>query len=149
MPCKHAVATIWNMQQNSEQVALPEHFMHEVYWLTTWQEMYKFKINPILGPPQWPKSSCPFTITPPNHHIQVGRPKKKRVKSVGEVDEGLAKATKLPRLGKSVTCDKCKKQGHNSRTCKGQSSGMSSSQQGGMASIKATTKTAGKKSSKK
>lgn len=131
MPCKHAVACIYNMQGNGEEVGIPEHYVHEVYWLSTWKEMYKFKINPILGPPQWPKSDCPYSITPPKHHNQVGRPKKKRVRSVGEMEGRLGEATKLPKLGKTVTCDKCKKLGHNSRTCKGQSSGQTSSQQGG------------------
>ncbi|CAI9272846.1 unnamed protein product [Lactuca saligna] len=32
----------------------------------------------------WPKSDCPFTLLPPKHKTQVGRPKKKRRRGVDE-----------------------------------------------------------------
>lgn len=117
IPCKHVVATVWDMQSNGTQDGIPENLMHEVYRLSTWERMYNFKVNPINGASMWPKSECPFKVMAPKHHVQVGRPKKKRMRSIGEE---FSKATKLPRMGKTVTCEKCKKQGHNSRTCKGQ-----------------------------
>ncbi|KAJ9553175.1 hypothetical protein OSB04_017220 [Centaurea solstitialis] len=122
IPCKHVVAAIWNMAVNGLDNGIVENWVHPVYWLQTWKAMYSFKISPINGRALWPKSGCPTTITAPKHHVQVGRPKKKRKKSVDEVFEAAAKGTKekLRKIGKSVTCGKCKHKGHNSRSCKGQ-----------------------------
>ena len=120
IPCKHAVATNWNMASNGSKVGLPEDWVASTYWLQTWKQMYSFKIEPINGREYWPKSACPTTLVAPYHHKQIGRPKKKRKKGVDEKLSGIeGKETKLSRTGKTVTCAKCKKQGHNSRTCKG------------------------------
>ncbi|XP_022029519.1 uncharacterized protein LOC110930488 [Helianthus annuus] len=35
MPCKHAVASIWDMSRNSIDVDIPEEWVDEVYWLST------------------------------------------------------------------------------------------------------------------
>ncbi|KAJ9541378.1 hypothetical protein OSB04_027884 [Centaurea solstitialis] len=120
IPCKHAVAAIWFMAENGGNVGSPEMWVHPCYWLDTWKAVYSFTINPITGMDMWPKSSCPTTLTPPLHHKQIGRPKKKRKKSVDELSQPVVKGGKLSRVGKTVTCLKCKKKGHNSRTCKGQ-----------------------------
>lgn len=119
MPCKHAVATIWEMRKNSSGVGVPETWVHEVYWLQTWKAMYSFKIQPINGRNMWEKTSCPTTLLPPKHHPIVGRPKKKRRKSAIEIEE-MVKGNKVSRAHKSVTCSKCHNVGHNARSCKGQ-----------------------------
>lgn len=119
MPCKHIVATIWYMGLNGAQVGLPERWVDECYWLTTWKTVYSFKLAPINGPKMWPKSTCPTTLTPPKHHVQVGRPKKKRMKTTDDVSQSIVKGSKVSRGGTSVTCAKCHNKGHNSRTCKG------------------------------
>ncbi|KAJ9568363.1 hypothetical protein OSB04_004329 [Centaurea solstitialis] len=116
IPCKHAVATIWTINSNGAEVGMPEFWVDEVYWLDTWKKMYSFHLEPINGPKMWPKSTCPTKLLPPTHHKQVGRPKKKRVKSVTEITDGK----RLKRVGKTVRCVKCGKEGHNKRTCKGQ-----------------------------
>ncbi|KAJ9560444.1 hypothetical protein OSB04_005604, partial [Centaurea solstitialis] len=113
IPCKHVVATIWDMASHGEDVGIPEQWVHQTYWLDTWKQMYKFKLEPINGIKLWVKYTSPITLLPPIHHTQVGRPKKKRKKAIGEVTEA---GKKLKRVGKTVTCVKCKKQGHNSRT---------------------------------
>ncbi|KAJ9547748.1 hypothetical protein OSB04_020291 [Centaurea solstitialis] len=97
MPCKHAVATNWYMAMN----------------------VYSFKLSPINGPKLWPENDCPTTLTPPKHHIQVGRPKKKRVRTTDDASQSVVKGNRVTRVGTSVTCAKCRKKGHNSRTCKG------------------------------
>jgi len=117
IPCKHAVATIWEMGNNGEDVGIPEHWVHPTYLKTTWMNMYSFKIEPLKGRRLWPKSLCPTKLTPPAHHTQIGRPKKKRRKTIEEITEG---GKKLRRIGKTVRCVKCNQLGHNSRTCKGQ-----------------------------
>ncbi|GJW79794.1 RNA-directed DNA polymerase, eukaryota [Tanacetum coccineum] len=76
IPCKHAIACIFNMNDNEMQVALPK---------------------------DW-----------------VGRPSKKRKKSVGEVNE-MVKDGKLIRKGGTVSCCKCGQKGHNKISCKGTS----------------------------
>ncbi|GJZ56584.1 mutator type transposase [Tanacetum coccineum] len=99
IPCKHAVACIWDMASNGQEPGIPESWVSECYWLSTWQDMYRFKINPCNGPNMWKKSPSPITLTPPNYHTPVG---------------------KLSRAGKSLTCNKCGQVGHNQRSCKGQ-----------------------------
>ncbi|KAJ9535356.1 hypothetical protein OSB04_un001534 [Centaurea solstitialis] len=119
MPCKHAVVTNWYMAMNGEGVGLPENWVHECYWLSTWQKVYSFKLSPINGPKLWPENDCPTTLTPPKHHIQVGRPKKKRVRTTDDASQSVVKGNRVTRAGTSVTCAKCHKKGYNSRTCKG------------------------------
>ncbi|KAJ9561129.1 hypothetical protein OSB04_006289 [Centaurea solstitialis] len=91
-------------------------------YLVQWNGDDEYQISPINGRKLWPKSGGPTIITAPKHHTQVSRPKKKRKKSVDETCEAGCTETKnkLRRIGKTVTYEKCKKKGHNSRSCKGQ-----------------------------
>nr|GEU79745.1 transposase, mutator type [Tanacetum cinerariifolium] len=91
--------------------------------LSTWKEMYRFKINPINGPYAWKKSDVPTTIILPKPHPQIGRPPKKRKKSAAELANEIMKSNKMTRSGKSVTCSSCKRVGHNQRGCKSKKSG--------------------------
>ncbi|GJZ61827.1 mutator type transposase [Tanacetum coccineum] len=93
IPCKHAVACIWDMTSNGQELGIPE---------------------------SWVITSVPITLTPPDYHTPVGRPPKKRKKSAAELYDGMVKKGKLSRAGKSVTCNKCGQVGHNQRSCKGQ-----------------------------
>ena len=88
------------------------------------ENMYSFNIQPTHGRIMWPKSGCAITIIAPKHHTQIGKPKKKRNKTMEDIRE---LGSKITRVGKTVTCAKCQKQGHNARTCKGQTSGASGS----------------------
>ncbi|GJV70915.1 heat stress transcription factor B-4-like protein [Tanacetum coccineum] len=92
IPCKHAVAACWNMALNDRAAQPPE---------------------------TWEKSTCPTTLLPPKHHIQVGRPRKKRKRSKHE-NEPFVKDGKLIRKGRTITCQSCGNTGHNKATCKGQ-----------------------------
>ena len=107
MPCKHVVATIWDMRKNQVGVGIPESFVHPCYHLSTWREMYSFKLARINGRTMWAKSPCPTTLLPPNHHVQVGRHKKKRKKSALETDD-MVRGHKMTRAYREVTCAKCK-----------------------------------------
>ncbi|GJS81959.1 mutator type transposase [Tanacetum coccineum] len=120
MPCKHAVRAIWNMAENGLEPCIPESWVHPSYWLATWEEMYRFKINPCNGPDLWPPSDSPIIYTPPEYHKPAGRPPKKRKKGVAELFDGLVKNGKMSRFGQTVTCFKCSQRGHNSKFCKGQ-----------------------------
>ncbi|GJR90811.1 hypothetical protein Tco_0214822 [Tanacetum coccineum] len=65
------------------------------------------------------KSTCPTTLLPSKHHVQVGRPKKKRKRSKHE-DEPFVKDGKLSKKGRTITCQSCENIRHNKATCKGQ-----------------------------
>nr|KAJ0217988.1 hypothetical protein LSAT_V11C300147840 [Lactuca sativa] len=84
MPCKNAIARINEMSDNGEQVGELYTYVHKVYWLETWKSMCSFTVDPIKGRSMWPKSDCPTTLTPPPHHKQPGRPKKKRRQTADE-----------------------------------------------------------------
>nr|GEX53857.1 hypothetical protein [Tanacetum cinerariifolium] len=43
IPCKHAVAAIYNMYENSIGVSIPEQWVHAAYKLETWAHVYSFK----------------------------------------------------------------------------------------------------------
>ncbi|XP_022032469.1 uncharacterized protein LOC110933562 [Helianthus annuus] len=121
MPCKHVVAAINDMARNDIRIGVPKELV-EVYWLSTWKKVYENVINPIPGPENWIPSQCPTTLLPPKHHKQVGRPQKKRKKSVGEVEVEayFDSEGKMTRKGNTTKCSKCGNLGHNSRTCKEQ-----------------------------
>lgn len=120
IPCKHAVACIHDMIDHGNDVGLPEDWVHRSYKLETWREVYSFKVNPVNGRQQWEKFDCPTTLLPPKTVPKIGRPQKNRKKSAGELE--MVKDGKLSRKGKLVTCLKCRGTGHNSRSCKGNSS---------------------------
>nr|KAJ0226779.1 hypothetical protein LSAT_V11C100003540 [Lactuca sativa] len=65
IPCRHAIATIHEMVDSGDNVG----------------ELYTY-VN--KGRAMWPKSTCPFQLTPPPHHNQPGRPKTKRKRSADE-----------------------------------------------------------------
>ena len=123
MPCKHAVAAINDMGSNGLVVAIPETWVHSSYWLKTWQQMYSYKISCVNGPEHWPNYQALIKLLPPVHHPQIGRPQKKRRKSVIEAEEMVKQGGKLSRVGKTVRCMLCKELGHNKRSCKGQKMG--------------------------
>ena len=130
MPCKHAVAAIWDMASNGIETEIPEAYCNPCHWLITWKEMYRFKINLVEGPHSWPKSTAETVIVPPKYHKQIGRPRKKRRKSAAELADAMEKSGKLTRVGKSVTCTLCKQVGHNKRTCEQAKNNVVGSQQG-------------------
>ncbi|GKB31090.1 mutator type transposase [Tanacetum coccineum] len=119
IPCKHLVATIWNMAANRQDVGLPENWVHLTYRLETWKQMYSFTLSPIDGITMWPNFDVPTTLLPPFHHTQIGRPRKNRRRGAHE-DDDIVKGAKLSRSWKSVTCSKCHQLGHNQRSCTGQ-----------------------------
>ncbi|XP_023757288.1 uncharacterized protein LOC111905781 [Lactuca sativa] len=118
MLCSHSISAIWDkIKHGAKNVPELEHWVHPCYWLVTWAEVYKHKIEPINGRLMWPKSQCLTKLLPPKHVVQVGRPKKKRKRVY---DEPSTQGHKLSKRWTTVTCRKCNNKGHNSRTCKGQ-----------------------------
>ena len=150
LPCKHVVACINNLNENGGKGGLPEEWVHPSYRLNTWKEQYSHKINPICGKHLWVKHDWPSTLIPPKEHPQIGRPPKKRKKSVVEVED-LVKGGKLSKKGTTITCSICKEKGRNKRRCTriaggskvgGRDAGASGSQQQATATPKRTKTTA-------
>ncbi|GJX49496.1 hypothetical protein Tco_0276341 [Tanacetum coccineum] len=79
---------------NDRATPPPEEWVNPCYWLTTWRGTYSHKVQPIYETKYWAKSTCPTTLLPPKHHVQVGRPMKKRKRSKHEdelfVKDGVA-----------------------------------------------------------
>lgn len=115
IPCKHAIAAIYDMADNGNEVGIHEDWVHESYKLATWKAVYSHKVNPVNGREMWARFECPTTLLPPKIHPQIGRPSKKRMKSKGEIV--MVKGNKLTRQGNTVTCSLCHAAGHNKRSC--------------------------------
>ncbi|KAB1207710.1 hypothetical protein CJ030_MR7G005498 [Morella rubra] len=96
IPCAHAVAAIYFDKQN------PEDFIHRCYHMDTFREAYRFPIESMLGPDEWPKDDD-NTILPPQYRRQPGRPRVARRRGLDEPDETY----KVTRQG---TCPKKKAQ---------------------------------------
>ncbi|GKB72459.1 mutator type transposase, partial [Tanacetum coccineum] len=115
LACKHAVAAMWDRLENKSDCGHTLKVSHACYWLVTWKKVYSYKINPLNGKDLW----CPNTLIPPKIHPQIGRPPKKRKKFADELSsQKMTNGGKLSRIGKTVTCDTCKKPDHNKRSCK-------------------------------
>ncbi|GJY90529.1 hypothetical protein Tco_0505725 [Tanacetum coccineum] len=113
------IATNLNTANNGQLVGKLEEWAHPYYRLFTWKEVYSHKVHPINDSNNWVKYPCPTTLLPPNYHLSIGRPKKKRTKSLYEKDE-MVKNGKLGKKGRNVTCQSCGHLGNNKLTCKGQ-----------------------------
>ncbi|XP_071688333.1 uncharacterized protein [Rutidosis leptorrhynchoides] len=122
MPCKHAIAALYNRSANNDEVEPPEQWVHPVYMMSTWRNTYAFSINPVNGRSMWPKSTLPFTLIPPKIVATAGRPKKNRRKGLEEKDN-ITKDGKLSKKGKQMQCSNCKEFGHNKRGCKNEGVG--------------------------
>ncbi|KAK9060377.1 hypothetical protein SSX86_021081 [Deinandra increscens subsp. villosa] len=118
LPCRHAVAAIRCMSQFGEEHGSPESYADHVYRMERWKQVYSHKVFPINGMSEWSKSQVPTAIIPPAYHKPIGRPKKVRKRSRVELEEGTGAGGS--KAGKTMTCGKCKKKGHNRRSCKGQ-----------------------------
>ncbi|GJX44845.1 mutator type transposase [Tanacetum coccineum] len=65
IPCKHVVAAIYNMSENSMGVGIPEQWDHTAYILETGAHVYSFKVNPCNGRDIWPVVESRTVIIPP------------------------------------------------------------------------------------
>ncbi|KAK8695591.1 hypothetical protein V6N13_000744 [Hibiscus sabdariffa] len=74
----------------------------------------------MRGPNQWVHDTTCESVIEPKLRRPPGRPKKKRVKEVDEPSNSTGKFTKR---GATMYCSKCRKAGHNQRTCKGEVGG--------------------------
>ena len=78
---------------------------------------YSFIVYPCNEPNLWPSLQT-LVMLPPVMRRAPERPKKERNKRNDE----STKRSNLARQWKSIVCKKCRKIGHNKRTCKGKTS---------------------------
>ncbi|KAK9054930.1 hypothetical protein SSX86_026009 [Deinandra increscens subsp. villosa] len=139
IPCRHAVAAIWDKHDHNEDVSHLLKWVNPIYTIKRWKEVYSHRINPLNGRALWEKVDVPTTLTPPTHHTQVGRPKKARKRSAVEMEGHYGKKSKK---NMSISCSKCGNKGHNQRTCKGQRGDAQGQGKGGVRSHAAAAQVA-------
>ncbi|WVZ54245.1 hypothetical protein U9M48_005070 [Paspalum notatum var. saurae] len=105
IPCAHAITSLFLSSK------APEDYIADCYSVDHYNSIYDHCMLPMEGIHQWPLDQR--KPKPPAYVKMPGRPKKERRREVGE----LKKAKKLSKVGMKVTCSKCHKTGHNSRTC--------------------------------
>ncbi|GMI78131.1 hypothetical protein HRI_001482400 [Hibiscus trionum] len=118
IPCHHAISAILMKEER------PESYVDDCYKKITQQAIYSHLMNPVRGPDQWARQTYCEPILPPTIRRPPGRPHKKRRK---EADEPIIHGVRVTKKGVTLSCSKCKKTGHNVRTCKGIVGGNSSS----------------------
>ncbi|GJS75670.1 hypothetical protein Tco_0725551 [Tanacetum coccineum] len=79
-------------------------------------DMYFVAYNNYVKPGMnfWPDQSMYSTVLPPKPRKMPSRPKKKRVRAIGEGGS----LTRISKLGSQGSCSNCKKPGHNKSSCK-------------------------------
>ena len=106
IPCAHSIAALGYMGHTIED------YVHHCYSMESLAQTYKSCVYPINGPKLWPQSGRE-TILPPKKIRQGGRPKKKRKKEPGELNNPY----KMKRRIGHVKCSQYGKVGHNKRRC--------------------------------
>lgn len=109
VPCKHAVCAIW-LKHGKGPVF---EYVHHFYKRETYLKIYGGSIKPMAGPEEWPLTDKDPPL-PPQYTARPGRPKKLRKPSMGELSKD---GEKVARTHIKLHCTKCRKPGHNSRTC--------------------------------
>ena len=94
-------------------IETPENYTHPCYFKETYMEIYKEVLTPMPGQSEWAETGQPAPLAP---HIYkpLGKPPKQRKRAFDEPRNPYKKS----RLNRPVRCEKCKKEGHNSRGCK-------------------------------
>ncbi|KAL8498861.1 hypothetical protein ACS0TY_021990 [Phlomoides rotata] len=96
----------------------PEDFVHTCYSLDTYKRVYEHPILPISGQLEWVKTLY-IPPMPPSFLRKIGRPATASRVEPEEKSRKKDKVDKLRRRGApKLSCTKCGRVGHNTRTCK-------------------------------
>ncbi|RYR13993.1 hypothetical protein Ahy_B04g070689 isoform A [Arachis hypogaea] len=114
LPCCHGIAAI---QRKNEK---PEDYVHHKLTIEAYNRTYMFHINSIPSQEYWEHHEG-LPCLPPPYKRPIGRPTKKRRKDSTEQSSGSQYKAKR-RYGQ-ITCQTCKRAGHNGRTCPDKGSG--------------------------
>ncbi|XP_050937736.1 uncharacterized protein LOC127148299 [Cucumis melo] len=96
--CAHALIVIRSLNLN------PYAFVSQYYYATVLCATYGGLVRSIGNHTDWSVVEVNDNILPPIFRRPTGRPRKRRIPSIGEVS-------------KSSKCSRCKRAGHNIRTC--------------------------------
>ncbi|KAG8502025.1 hypothetical protein CXB51_000227 [Gossypium anomalum] len=110
IPCMHALAVIHLKEEFRET------YVQTWYTKQTQLQIYSNFVSPVRGPKQWAPLSNMLPILPHPLRRPPGRPTKVRRK---EPDEPQT-TERLSKRGVEIRCSKCKRVGHNRRSCKGE-----------------------------
>ncbi|GJZ86885.1 hypothetical protein Tco_0658495 [Tanacetum coccineum] len=88
---------------------VPAWFEIDMYFLA-----YHNFVKPVLGMNFWPDQSMYSTVLPPKPKKIHGRPRKKRIRSIGEGGS----SSRVYKVGSQASCSNCKKPRHNKASCK-------------------------------
>ncbi|RYR35698.1 hypothetical protein Ahy_A10g050825 [Arachis hypogaea] len=114
LPCCHGIAAI---QRKNEK---PEDYVHHKLTIEAYNRTYMFHINSIPSQEYWEHHEG-LPCLPPPYKRPIGRSTKKRRKDSTEQSSGSQ--YKAKRSYGQITCQTCKRAGHNSRTCPHKGSG--------------------------
>ncbi|XP_031112077.1 uncharacterized protein LOC116016053 [Ipomoea triloba] len=106
---KHVICALWVKFGKA-----PLHdFVDDCYSIENYKKAYSGSIHPMAGPQEWPYTDSEPPL-PPLFSKKVGRPRKMRKKSAGEITKD---GIRFSRSAVTLYCSICKKIGHNSRRC--------------------------------
>ncbi|GJW59086.1 RNA-directed DNA polymerase [Tanacetum coccineum] len=88
---------------------VPAWFETDMYFVT-----YHNYVKPVPGMNFWPDQSMYSTVLPPKPRKMPGRPKKKRIRAIGEGGS----STRVSKVGSQGSFSNCKQHGHNKSSCK-------------------------------
>ncbi|CAH9085141.1 unnamed protein product, partial [Cuscuta europaea] len=108
IPCAHAICAIYDKEEEAES------YVDWCYSKEVYKKTYSYTLHPINGELLWPRTQFE-EILPPLPKKMSGRPKKKRVSE--ETEPRPPTGSQLPRIGRIMTCSKCKGEGHNMKSC--------------------------------
>nr|GFA03850.1 multidrug resistance-associated protein 5 [Tanacetum cinerariifolium] len=108
LPCVHATKVIFLINRVPESY-VPSWFETYMYFMA-----YHNYVKPASGMNLWPDQSMYSTILPPKPRKMHGRPRKKRIKAIGQGGS----STRVSMVGSHGSCSNYKNPGHNKSSCK-------------------------------
>ncbi|XP_056175213.1 uncharacterized protein LOC115669081 [Syzygium oleosum] len=106
IPCPHAISALNHRREDAYD------YVDVCYKKEKFLAAYQNMLMPIRGERFWKKTNNE-AHEPLPARVKPGRRKHKRLREEGEVASG----TRMSRRGMKMTCQTCKKTGHNSLTC--------------------------------
>ncbi|GJS94129.1 multidrug resistance-associated protein 5 [Tanacetum coccineum] len=108
LPCVHGTMVIFLINRILESY-VPAWFKTYMYFVA-----YHNYIKPVPDMNFWPDQSMYSIVLPPKLRKMLGRPRKKRIRTIGEGGS----STRVSKVVSYRSCSNCKKPGHNKSICK-------------------------------
>ncbi|KAK2640650.1 hypothetical protein Ddye_028445 [Dipteronia dyeriana] len=91
----------------------PTKYVDKWYFKDTYKKCYSSVLHGIRTEELWFKTNMPLLL-PPKDVKQAGRPRKLRIKEIGEIPPNVRK---IKHMQNKYTCSKCNQEGHSAKTC--------------------------------